>query len=563
MMAAAASARVVQYGRRKAQRGGQPAEKHTDEVSAELVMSKPIDLRQVRVLPKAEWERIQNNMNTLEKEAKKIYEEKKERETMYLHSKEVVKHWTNTIPGLRQKKLKAKQLREEKEEEEKQRIDIEEAKFQAEERREAIEKAKTKQYYHNDKVKNFHSALLLTEVMKEREAQIELKKKKMNLSDRQEKDGASKMQQEREESIFNDQKKALQRVTDRKNNAKDLLKQMEEHIHTAEVENIANQREGEEIRRLTRLYEWEMDKLAKMKIDEKREIMMAHLAHVADRDFLRALEKQKQEADDDMIRLFILAKRKVAHLKKEKEEAIHRQTQEYRDKITDLLAEQMKQKMDNEDQCIAKAAANSEAKSIQESQEKEEKMKADIKAITEHRLAMRRRREDEEKEEKFKAIQALHDIKEADNFFIAQQKDKMGRVEKENKKMQTILIQQMAARKTGSLLEKEAEQDYAKQNETLLAKEEEHFQEYAKEVIDSVTKARRNPYPLKKAAQSGTGGGHGPVYSRRGGIRPSYLVQDTSGVQLPAYQNDTTQHVKEIYDTGDIQHAKRRLGFTW
>jgi len=47
-------------------------------------------------------------------------------------------------------------LREEKEEAEKCQIDIEEAKFQAAQRKEAIDKAKTQQYYQTDRVKGFH-----------------------------------------------------------------------------------------------------------------------------------------------------------------------------------------------------------------------------------------------------------------------------------------------------------------------------------------------------------------------------------------------------------------------
>lgn len=112
-------------------------------------------------------------------------------------------------------------------------------------------------------------------------------------------------------------------------------------------------------------------------------------------------------------------------------------------------------------------------------------------------------------------------------------------------------------------MEKAAEIVYGKQYKALMMKEEEDFQEYSNQVIDSATKAGCNPYALKKAAHSGTGGGHGPLYSGRGGIRPSYLVQDTSGVQLPAYQNGTTEQIKGIYDTGDIQLAKRKLGFTY
>lgn len=47
-------------------------------------------------------------------------------------------------------------MREQKEEEERIAVDIEEAKFQAAQRKEAIDKAKTQQYYQTDRVKGFH-----------------------------------------------------------------------------------------------------------------------------------------------------------------------------------------------------------------------------------------------------------------------------------------------------------------------------------------------------------------------------------------------------------------------
>ena len=47
-------------------------------------------------------------------------------------------------------------MREAKKEEERKQLDIEGAKYQAQKRKEAIEKAKTQQYYQTDRVKNFH-----------------------------------------------------------------------------------------------------------------------------------------------------------------------------------------------------------------------------------------------------------------------------------------------------------------------------------------------------------------------------------------------------------------------
>ncbi|XP_053554386.1 cilia- and flagella- associated protein 210 isoform X2 [Bombina bombina] len=496
-MMATASAPVVQYGRRKGSSRVQSAEKQSEQV-----MINPVDLRQITVLPKAEWERIQNNVNTLEKEAREIYEEMKEREALHLRSKDIVKNWTNTIAG----------------------------------------------------------ALLLTEVMKEREAQIELKNKRMLLEKNRDVDFVKR---ELEEGIVTDQKRALQQITARKKNTEDILKQIEEHKHAAELEKITEMKEGEEIRKLTRMYELEMNKLAQMKIEQKRHIMMDHLAHVGDKNFLTELEKQHQEAEDDKIRNFILAKKKLGGIRKAREEEINRLTVERRDQITEHLAAKLKEQQDDEDERIRNAVTELESKNKKESEEKEAKLKADIKAITEHRLAMRHKKEQEEREQKFKAKQELYAIKEADNLFITHEKEKMRRAEEEKKITQTMQIQQMAEKSTMSQLEKQAELKYAKQNEKCIAKEEEDFQKYAEQVIDSVTKAGRNPYPLKKAAQSGIGGGRGPVYNERGGIRPSYLVQDTSGVQLPAYQNDTTHQIKQIYDDGDIHKSKRKLGFTW
>lgn len=62
--------------------------------------------------------------------------------------------------GQRHRKLEARTIREQKEEEEKKLIDLEEAQYQAQQRREAIEKAKTQQYYQTDRVKQFHVSSL-------------------------------------------------------------------------------------------------------------------------------------------------------------------------------------------------------------------------------------------------------------------------------------------------------------------------------------------------------------------------------------------------------------------
>lgn len=61
--------------------------------------------------------------------------------------------------GQRQKKLEAKKIREQIEEEKRKLIDIEEAKYREQKKKEAIEKARTQLYYQTDRVKGLHVSM--------------------------------------------------------------------------------------------------------------------------------------------------------------------------------------------------------------------------------------------------------------------------------------------------------------------------------------------------------------------------------------------------------------------
>lgn len=107
---------------------------------------------------------------------------------------------------------------------------------------------------------------------------------------------------------------------------------------------------------------------------------------------------------------------------------------------------------------------------------------------------------------------------------------------------------------------KKEEKQCVASNAELIEEEETQFQQYAQHVIQTAAEAQRNTYPLHKGAREGIGGGLGPVF---GGIRPSYLVHDESGVQMPNYVGSTTQNMKELNETVDFHQSKKRLGFSW
>jgi hypothetical protein len=84
--------------------------------------------------------------------------------------------------------------------------------FQAQCRREAIERAKTLLYQQTDRVKTFHGALLLSEVLRERDAQLEYKTRKQEVAKMADQKYILIQEEEREKGIAADEKASLERA---------------------------------------------------------------------------------------------------------------------------------------------------------------------------------------------------------------------------------------------------------------------------------------------------------------------------------------------------------------
>ncbi|XP_050567667.1 cilia- and flagella- associated protein 210 isoform X5 [Cygnus atratus] len=398
-----------------------------------------VDLRQVIILPKAEWERMQDNLGSISREAARILAEKKEREEMHLRSKAAVKDWPNTIMGQAQRKIKAKKLHEEKEEEERKLLDLEEAQFQAAKRKEAIDQAKTYLYYQNERVKGLHSALLLTEVLKERDAQIEFKKFKPDVNKKKEEEA----EREHKEAILREQEKAHQRYMDRQALRRDQLEQIEEHKRQADLAKLENKREGEEIQRLSRLYELEMQRKMEKEHEEKLERQRLYREHVADQKIIKAAEEQKQMEEDDRIRAHFKAKQRIAKLMKEKEAEMRRLTQERQDKIVTQLASQMSEALKMEDDRLARDIAKKEAEQEKKNKEKEAKTKAAIESIAEHRATVVKMKLEKEIEEKAENEKECHAFMEKNRIYLEGEEAKKQRQRDASMEVQKIQLQQM------------------------------------------------------------------------------------------------------------------------
>ncbi|XP_073329634.1 cilia- and flagella- associated protein 210 [Pagrus major] len=523
-------------------------------------MIQPPDLRQITVLTKAEWLRIQDELNNVNKDEESMREAAKQREALHLQSQEMVKLWPNTIAGQRQKKLEAKKIRDELEEEKRKAIDREEAKYQEQKRKEAIEKAKTQLFYQTDRVRGLHSGLLLTEVQKEREIQIELKQRMKSASKDVDKDFCKIVKTREDEALRQGEEKALQKKLERQAVVEDLKQQIKENEKVREQLKVEDKNDGEEAQRLQELYQWEQRVKKERQAKEKRNLMQAHQEHLSNRDLVRATDAQKQEAEEEQRKCFLAAKQKMMKLRKDREKELLREAQEHRERIMNKLTVTQQQQTVNEDQRIAKAVAERDAKQAQQQWEEEEKKAAMLKSITAHREMMRQEKEQRDKEGKQNNQDSLQAKREADRIFSEKQQLKTQQIKDDLRKLQDFNAKQTAEQSARNQQLRREEDEFEEKNAELMVEEEKQFQQYSQQVISAAAEAQRNVFPLCRAVREGICGGFGLVSS---GVRPVYLVQDRTGAQMPKYVSGTTQDIKKRHEAVDIQEAKKRIGFTW
>ncbi|KAM6396599.1 cilia- and flagella- associated protein 210-like [Pluvialis apricaria] len=386
---------------------------------------------------------------------------------MHLRSKAAIKDWPNTIMGLAQRKLKARKLREEREEEERKLLDLEEAKFQAAKRKEAIDRAKTYLYYQNERVKGLHSALLLAEVLKERDAQVEFKKLKSDVNKKKDEE----KDREHKEATLREQEKAHQHYMNQQALRRAQLEQIKERKHQADLAKLEDKREGEQIQRLNQLYQLEIQRRMEKEQKEKVERQRLYHEYVAEQKIIKAEEKQKEDEDDDRIKAYIKGKEMMADLTREKDAETNRLIQEHKDKAFEKLTAQMNDAWKIEDDRLARGAAEVEDEYQIKNKEKEAKKKAAIDSIAEHRATVMKMKVEKEIEEKAEDEKDRNQWMTADRIYLEMEKAKKQRQHDANMEVQKIQIQQMAEKQAKKEQEKQADLDYDAQREAAFRKD--------------------------------------------------------------------------------------------
>ncbi|XP_050755970.1 cilia- and flagella- associated protein 210-like, partial [Gymnogyps californianus] len=261
------------------------------------------------------------------------------------------------------------------------------------------------------------------------------------------------------------------RYLDRRAVAQEQLALIKEHKHQADLAKLEDRREGEQIQRLNRLYQLEMQRTKEKEQEDKAERQRLHHEHITDQKIIKAVEEQKQMEDDDRIKAHFKAKETIAELIKKKEAEMRRRTQEHQDKIVSQLALQMNEALKREDDRLARDIAKKEAEQEKKSKEKEAKEKAAIESIAEHRATVMKMKVEKEREEKAEGKKELHALMEKNRIYLETEKAKKQSQRDANMEVQKIQIQQMAEKQAKKQQEKQADLDYNVQGEAAFPKD--------------------------------------------------------------------------------------------
>lgn len=520
-----------------------------------------LDIKKVTVLPRSEWERIKDRLKPQSEEDTKMQSIIADRERLHEKSIKTVNNWSNTIQGQRNRKLQARKLRLEAEEIELQKIDKEEAKFLQAKRREALDKAKTLQYYQTDRVKEFHSAMLLSEVLNERDKQVAMRKKLAKMQkDREAEYDSAYINQYKNQADSEELKKKLSKSRtlevaeyqkhQRELKAKNLEKELRDDVLLGQ-----SYKEQDDSHK-----EWVKEKHQKC-LKQKKQLMHDVLNQIDQKRRLANFDAQQQAEEDEEIRLFDEAKRMLKTKRQQKEREIQEAKQAQRKLMVSKLEGDSEALIRRENELVEKYTKEKYAREDSVKEKKDNELARLLKEIKFHRFSAMDKIEQLKQDEKLKNEEDLFRRIKEDNIYLESEKTKCINRRKNAEKLMNFHIDQINTKAALERREVDRNLSCDKAQKEVQYKEEEEFQKYAGEVITRAKERNANIYPLLQAARPGAGGGHGPQTS--GGLRPSFVSTDSHGVQLPTYQKDSTDDVKAIYGSKDMGHAKKRFGFVW
>ena len=407
-----------------------------------------------------------------------------------------VSQWKNTIKNASKIKLEKERAEFIKKETYRQKLDEEERKYQNMRYNLTLQKAHD--YYFNSKdiVKTFNTSMFLSDILHEREKQIEINKSRKLQKEKEEANWVLKGKQQMVEAELKElEKKKLRKI---KSEAEmNILKQQFNNVkYKRLLEMQDNYIEGEMIKKQARMdilrerKNREMVKLAQIKQNEEFVKLNEELKKEVEK------RKQKELEEDKKIELEAKKKEKMENIKKQKEQEKFNEKLKRQQKLIDVQYENLKRIKEEQEKRVNKDIEIRMAREENEEKIKIEKRNKLLKDIEEQRLENLKRREENRMKQKMEEMNEIEEIRRKINEEREKEKNEYLMRKKKVKDLHEHYRHQIEEKKKKALNDFIIEKRDGLQNREMINKEEEEFFKFAEEKIKNYHDQGKNIVPM-------------------------------------------------------------------
>jgi len=327
-----------------------------------------------------------------------------DRGALHAQSKNRIKNWNNTLEATRIKREDDRIKRLEDEEIARREVDAKEQEFQDELRRQQIEKANRQLHDSQDMVKALKSKMLVSDVMKEQDAQREYRARKEAIQKNIEQNWEELEKQKMEEYDSKMRAKLEREYNKKMENAKAISDQLEEFKINYIKQLKEDMLEGELIKRQTE-EDLEREKIRELQRQKKAAGIKADIMKAnADQIRMAELSRQKELEEEARIEEFTKKKLEMDQMRVDAVEHRAKNKLEIRQQMIDSQVEKLRALRDNQEQVLNKQVAEAEDKANR-LYEEQQRRKFEMKQAIERSRALQidrknKNKSDELQEEK-------------------------------------------------------------------------------------------------------------------------------------------------------------------
>jgi len=454
------------------------------------------------IISAVEFERIQQTLLPEEERmgfnGSSIQKQKDRAMALHKQSQARAKTWDNTLEGSRRKKAEDKQKKMDLEELNRQAVDAEEAKIQLDQRKKTIDRANKLLYDESDRMKSFHSKMMVCDVLAEREAQVGLK------------DELKKLEHVREDRFLEMEKQNYRKMLEREMKEKETKEELSRLAARAQKEQLAEYKEKKFREVEDQMLEGELlrrkaieDLEAERKAERKRRGMAVQaLAETQKANeylkVIKAEESLRMQREEEKVQQYAQRKEKLLELRKQKEDEVFQQKQAARNQMIESQARRLAQMQNDEDSRIQNQVAQKEADDENKRIAKEEakaRWEADIQKSRANQIARKQAAREREKAEDAETSKFLQewckvlDKQEQEELELKSHANK--KLSLEHRKMVEINRRKVEA-------DKSQEQEVAMRAKRAIEADTIEFHSYAENCIRDYSSEGKNVIPLIK-----------------------------------------------------------------